>query len=108
MNGVIVNDQDMTSTDEHEAGHSAGLNHPWVLSPTERGLLPTLDQSNAQTADAAVIKGNVMNSAENPNEIYRSNGGPNLLLGQLIAIWKKINEKHNYTPGDLKGANTTP
>jgi len=105
MDGKIVSDAEITSTDEHEGGHSAGLKHPWKLSEIEKRMIPSLDQSNTKTAVVTTIKNNIMNSAENPDITYSSNGGPELLWGQLEVIRENISTSAYYKPSELKTNN---
>ena len=55
MDGKQIPISDLTSTSDHEVGHSAGLNHPWKLSGDEKLLFPELDQMNPQTANRKAI-----------------------------------------------------
>ncbi len=103
MDGAAVSDADMTATDQHEGGHSGGLNHPWKLTDIEKFVSPMLDQNNNKTLDLRTIKDNLMNSDENPDAKYRNSSGTNLLLGQLFFMWKKISDESLYTPDELKG-----
>jgi hypothetical protein len=101
MDGELVSDDDIASTAAHEGGHSGGLDHPWELTPLEKLFAPILDQGNAKTRDVKTIQSNVMNSAENPDPVFKSNGGPNVLLGQLWTLYRKIMEKSHFEIGDL-------
>src|SRR5690606_11742277 len=56
MDKEIVSDFDIMVTAEHEAGHSAGLNHPWELSSVEKKLVPELDQERIMKNFESVLK----------------------------------------------------
>jgi len=100
MDGKPVSDGDFENTSQHEAGHSGGLNHPWKLSPTEKKFNPELDQ-NSKTADKTAIKGDIMNSHENPNKVFRASNGTILTLNQLRAMAEILRAKSKFDSGDL-------
>ena len=105
MDGKQVPISDLTSTSDHEVGHSAGLNHPWKLSGDEKLLFPELDQMNPQTANKKAILKNLLNSYENPDVKFRNNQGSTLLVSQLFFIVNQIRKRAQYTPDQLKSNN---
>jgi len=102
MDGKTVSDDDLEGTAQHEGYHSAGGNHPWKLDPTERQFAPEVNQNDPIMLDLRknLILNNVMNSAENPDPKFRTNGGPVLTPGQVKAVSEKI-KTSPYTPADL-------
>ncbi|HEY0609048.1 MAG TPA: RHS repeat-associated core domain-containing protein, partial [Chitinophaga sp.] len=61
VDGNPVPDADLMETMQHEAGHSAGLNHPWKLNVWEKSWFPELDQ-NSTLKNIQSIKVNLLNS----------------------------------------------
>jgi hypothetical protein len=104
MDKSKVSKKEFKSTSAHEAGHSATLDHPWELKNNAIQLTPSIDQSNTKTADENAIKKNVMNSAENPDPQYNSNGGSKMLPGQLRYMIQNIRERARHNPEQLKKA----
>jgi len=102
MDGARIPIADFKGTAIHEAGHSAGLNHPWELSNTEKGVFPALDQLNAATLNKKIILKNFMNSFENPNTKYRSVTGSDVLPKQLSFMIEEIKRLARYTSDQLR------
>lgn len=69
---------DITRSFNHEAAHTAGLDHPW----NNRDKVSDINQ-NSKTVKPKTIKANLLNSGANPNADYRENTGSNLTSGQL-------------------------
>ncbi len=103
MDGKIVKDADIANTSTHEGGHSAGLNHPWVLKPNEQTAMPGLNQTNPATRDKSLIKLNFMNSAENPNADFLPKNNPSQVLpAQIQTMFKNIDDKKLWTPDEVR------
>jgi len=69
---------DITRSFNHEAAHTAGLDHPW----NNRDKVSDINQ-NSKTVKPKTIKANLLNSGANPNPNYRENTGSDLTSGQL-------------------------
>jgi len=103
IDGNPVPDNDLIETMQHEAGHSAGLNHPWKLSQLEKSLFPKLDQNGANR-DTKLIKVNLMNSDENTDPSLKGNGDM-LLDSQQEFINRNIRTKSLWTVEELQEMN---
>ena len=110
MDGALVKEEEFKETSVHEAGHAGGINHPWNLSPLEANHpsenLSVINQNNPTTADKKAIKENFMNSNENPDANYRSNGGERVLFKQLYLIALKTMLNSYYTKEDVLKTST--
>lgn len=73
----------MTRSFNHEAGHTAGLDHPWK----NRDKVSDINQ-NSKDVKPKTIKGNLLNSGENPEPNYKQSEGSSLTPGQF----KKMDE----------------
>jgi RHS repeat-associated protein len=102
MDETIVSDNNLFPTYQHEAGHSAGLNHPWKLSDVEKKYLSQLNQNSIPPPEFSKVKKNLMNSAENPDPLYNANSGSEILPAQMGVMNKIIKEKSYYSPSELK------
>jgi RHS repeat-associated protein len=102
MDETIVSDNNLFPTYQHEAGHSAGLNHPWKLSDVEKKYVSQLNQNSIPPPDVSKVKKNLMNSAENPDPLYNANRGSEILPAQMGVMNKIIKEKSYYSPSELK------
>ncbi|HEY2720931.1 MAG TPA: hypothetical protein VGI82_04360 [Chitinophagaceae bacterium] len=105
MDGIKVPMNDFKNTAQHEAGHSGKLAHPWELSKEEKNLVPDLNQLDPAAANKKTILKNIMNSYENPDAKYRSNGGNILLFNQLRYIINQVRDRARYTPEQLRSSN---
>jgi RHS repeat-associated protein len=104
MDGSKVPLKDFKNTTFHEGGHSAGLNHPWELKNDEKLAFPELDQNGADAdKNKKTIRGNVMNSAENPDAKYLGQEGKKILDQQRLFIIRKIKDKAKSTVEGLQG-----
>jgi hypothetical protein len=101
MDGKEVSlDNDYDLTTEHEGGHSASLNHPWEVKHDQKAAIPEFDPSS-QSYDPSILKRNLMNSAENPDDNTRSNDGSELLIKQLNYLYNKIKSTSMFKYQDL-------
>jgi len=75
----------MSRSFSHEAGHTAGLEHPWKATNDVSDIKQGTDGVKNST-----VRSNLMNSDQNPNLSNRSTSGTNLTTGQLESIDKKI------------------
>ncbi|PWN72244.1 sugar-binding protein [Chryseobacterium phosphatilyticum] len=73
----------ITRSFNHEAAHSAGLDHPWE----NRDKVSDINQGS-KNVSPKTIKGNLLNSGANPVFDYKQNAGSNLTPGQF----KKMDE----------------
>lgn len=105
IDGNIVSDTDIADTSTHELfGHSAGLNHPWELSGTERLNNPTLDQTDSTHRIEQVIMDNFMNTyeiLEIESKLAPSNINQ-VLPGQVKTIKENVIKKSLYEIDELK------
>lgn len=77
---------DITRSFNHEAAHSAGLDHPWE----NRDHVSDINQNSA-TVLPNTIKNNLLNSGANPNSDYKINSnGTSLTPGQLNKMDRTI------------------
>ncbi|QYS87876.1 hypothetical protein JJC03_13285 [Flavobacterium oreochromis] len=76
----------ISRTFNHEAGHTAGLEHPWEISN------PDIRQGTSAVSDSTVQK-NLMNSSENTNVDNRSNSGTKLTSGQFKSMDELIKKR---------------
>jgi hypothetical protein len=97
----VVSNSDLRQTFQHEAGHSAGLNHPWELNADEIKLFPELNQNGNPHNNKGIIQ-NLLNSGENPNGNLRNNDGTVLSTGQLDYVNQRIKEKSLWSVEELK------
>ncbi|WP_172279327.1 DUF6443 domain-containing protein [Chryseobacterium sp. LAM-KRS1] len=74
---------DITRSFNHEAGHTAGLDHPWK----NRDKVSDINQ-NSKDVTPKTIKSNLLNSGENPDPNYQQSAGSSLTPGQF----KKMDE----------------
>ncbi|MFL9845664.1 hypothetical protein [Flavobacterium rhizosphaerae] len=88
INGKIQNFGSMAHTLAHEAGHTAGLRHPWG----QDNQVSDVRQGSPNVKDKT-IKRNLMNSAANPIQALRSNDGKELTPGQFKAIDELIESR---------------
>ena len=84
VDGDKRGNNDITRSFNHEAGHTAGLDHPWGKS-----AVSDMDQSSkdVKTSD---VKKNLLNSGANPNESARTATGSQLTTGQINSMDKLI------------------
>ncbi|MFN7676396.1 RHS repeat-associated core domain-containing protein [Flavobacterium sp.] len=105
VDGVIVPDTDIADTGTHEIfGHSAGLNHPWELSGTEKLNNPTLDQTDSTNRVEKTIIDNFMNTSDIlPIESKLAPSNVNQILpGQVKTIKENVLKKSLYEVDELK------
>jgi len=74
---------DITRSFNHEAAHTAGLDHPWE----NRDKVSDINQSSKDVT-SKTIKSNLLNSGANINPDYRQSAGSSLTPGQF----KKMDE----------------
>lgn len=105
VDGSSVSNSQLMQTFQHEGGHSAGLNHPWALNLDEIRFSPELNQ-NGSSANKKSILANLLNSAENPNKVFRNDNGSDLSTGQLEYVNQRIKQKTLWSFEELKAAPT--
>jgi len=88
VNGKKRNNKKISRSFNHEAGHSAGLYHPW--SP--RNNINDIKQGDKDVSPSTVKK-NIMNSGANPDPNLRSNSGTDLTPGQLKEVIKNVDNE---------------
>jgi hypothetical protein len=93
VDGSKRSNSDMSRSFSHEAGHTAGLEHPW--SPTN--TVSDIKQGTTGVKDSTV-RSNLMNSDQNTNVGNRSTSGTNLTSGQLKSIDQTIKTQEIKTP----------
>jgi len=93
VDGSKRSNSDMSRSFSHEAGHTAGLEHPW--SPTN--TVSDIKQGTTGVKDSTV-RSNLMNSDQNTNVGNRSTSGTNLTSGQLKSIDQTIKTQEVKTP----------
>jgi RHS repeat-associated protein len=81
VDGKNVSTSEMTRTFNHEAGHSAGLKHPWSLTNTVADI-----QQGATGVKDSTVRSNLMNSDGNPIIGNRSTSGTSLTPGQFQSM----------------------
>ena len=91
VDGSKRSNSDMSRSFSHEAGHTAGLEHPWKKT----GQVIDIKQG-ADGVKNSTVRSNLMNSDQNPNLSNRSTSGTNLTTGQLKSIDETI--KSQTTP----------
>jgi len=91
VDGSKRSNSDMSRSFSHEAGHTAGLEHPWKMT----GQVIDIKQG-ADGVKNSTVRSNLMNSDQNPNLSNRSTSGTNLTTGQLKSIDEII--KSQTTP----------
>ena len=90
--GSKRSNSDISRSFSHEAGHTAGLEHPWSAS----NPVSDIRQGNSGVKDSTV-RSNLMNSDQNPSINNRSTSGTSLTTSQIQSIDKliKIQTKSN-------------
>ncbi len=83
--GSKRSNSDMSRSFSHEAGHTAGLEHPWSASNS----VSDIKQGTTGVKDSTV-RSNLMNSDQNTNVNNRSTSGTAVTTGQLQSIDKLI------------------
>ncbi|WP_317047329.1 RHS repeat domain-containing protein, partial [Flavobacterium branchiophilum] len=83
--GSKRSNSDISRSFSHEAGHTAGLEHPWLAS----NPVSDIKQGTAGVTNNTV-RNNLMNSDKNTNVNNRSTSGTTLTSGQLQSIDKLI------------------
>ncbi|RXG17136.1 RHS repeat-associated protein [Leeuwenhoekiella aestuarii] len=81
---------DIARSFSHEAGHTAGLLHPWS---TKQGVEDI--RQGAEGVKAGTVIKNLMNSGANPVKANRSSSGTQTTSGQLKSIDKLIRGQQN-------------
>uniref|UniRef100_A0AAU6WSK8 RHS repeat-associated core domain-containing protein n=1 Tax=Chryseobacterium endophyticum TaxID=1854762 RepID=A0AAU6WSK8_9FLAO len=94
VDGTRRETSDITRSFNHEAAHSAGLDHPWE----NRDHVSDVNQ-NSPTVQPNTIKSNLLNSGANPNDNYKLNAsGTNLTPGQFNSMDRKIQSQQPRPP----------
>jgi RHS repeat-associated protein len=83
--GSRKSNSDVARSFSHEAGHTAGLRHPW----SKKQSVSDITQGSASVT-AKTIKANLMNSGGNTTKANRSTSGTTVTKGQLKSIDKLI------------------
>jgi RHS repeat-associated protein len=93
VDGSKRSNSDMSRSFSHEAGHTAGLEHPWSATNT----VSDAKQGAAGVKDSTV-RSNLMNSDQNTNVGNRSTSGTNLTSGQLKSVDQIVQKQQIQTP----------
>jgi RHS repeat-associated protein len=93
VDGSKRSNSDMSRSFSHEAGHTAGLEHPWSATNTVSDA-----KQGATGVKNSDVRSNLMNSDQNTNVGNRSTSGTNLTSGQLKSIDQTIKTQEIKTP----------
>jgi len=88
VDGVARSFSDISRSFSHEAGHGAGLLHPWSAN----NKISDIKQGGEKVKNSTV-RSNIMNSDQNPIEGNRSTSGTETTPGQLQSIDILIKEQ---------------
>jgi RHS repeat-associated protein len=91
VDGSKRSDSDMSRSFSHEAGHTAGLQHPWEASNPVSDI-----KQGAAGVTNSTVKSNLMNS--DGNKSNPSTSGTNLTSGQLKSVDQTIKTQEVKTP----------
>jgi RHS repeat-associated protein len=83
--GSTRSNSDVARSFSHEAGHTAGLRHPWSAKQ-EIGDI----KQGAEGVKSSTVRKNLMNSGGNKVKANRSTSGTNVTNGQLKSIDKLV------------------
>jgi predicted Zn-dependent protease len=83
--GSKRSNSDMSRSFSHEAGHTAGLEHPWSASNSVSDI-----KQGTTGVKNSTVRSNLMNSDQNTNVNNRSISGTAVTTGQLQSIDKLI------------------
>ncbi len=100
LDGKLSDMNEFENVSQHEAGHSAGLNHPWELNEIEQDLLPEINQKS-ESFNFKIVLDNIMNSMDNDVIELKSNSGSKILDKQFQFMINNINDKKRYSPQQL-------
>jgi RHS repeat-associated protein len=87
VDGNKRDNSDITRSFNHEAAHTAGLDHPWGKS-----AVSDMNQSSKDVKSSDVKK-NLLNSGANPIENLRTGAGSKLTQGQVNSMDKLIEQQ---------------
>ena len=93
VDGSKRSNSDMSRSFSHEAGHTAGLEHPWSATNTVSDI-----KQGATGVKDSTVRSNLMNSDQNTNINNRSTSGTNLTSGQLKSIDQTIKTQEIKKP----------
>ena len=88
--GSKRSNSDIARSFSHEAGHTAGLRHPWDPKNAIMGI-----KQGATGVTAKTVKSNLMNSGANKVKANRSSSGTKLTKEQLKSIDKLVRSQQN-------------
>ena len=88
VDGSKRTNSDVARSFSHEAGHTAGLRHPWD-SKNQIGDV----KQGATGVKSSTVKKNLMNSGANPVKSNRSTSGTSLTKSQLKSIDQLIRQQ---------------
>ncbi|MEX0275126.1 MAG: DUF6443 domain-containing protein [Flavobacteriaceae bacterium] len=83
--GTKRSNSDIARSFSHEAGHTAGLRHPWSKKQDIADA-----KQGGEGVTAKTIRKNLMNTGANPVKANRSSSGTTLTKGQLKSVDKLI------------------
>lgn len=91
VDGSKRSNSDMSRSFSHEAGHTAGLQHPWEASNHVSDI-----KQGAASVTNSTVRSNLMNSDDNKSN--PSTSGTNLTSGQLKSVDQTIKTQEIKTP----------
>jgi len=81
VDGAARSEKDVSRSFSHEAGHTAGLEHPWSATNNVSDI-----QQGDKNVSNSTVQNNLMNSAANPVLSNQSTSGTSLTTGQLKSV----------------------
>ena len=88
VDGQSRSKSEMSRSFSHEAGHTAGLEHPWTPTNTVSDI-----KQGTSTVKSSTVTSNIMNSDQNTDVTNRGTSGTSTTSGQLKSMDALINQQ---------------